>query len=195
MHSKGYNGQPCASGAYILILEGKKRESRRRGLQMWSKQQFCEETLTNQVTQNSDTNGGYRPKTNEIQLHDSSLLLKLLMRQCKVPQGLTIPPPLLRLLSPTHALRVHPELLPSAGMWGNSGWVDLETSLHSIGKEERSNSSFVFAPQPSINSWLDFKPAVLSPTKHLQMWQLQITTAQVHSSTFQYSQLHTKKCK
>lgn len=132
---------------------------------------------------------------NEIQLHDSSLLLNLLMRQCQDPQGLTIPPPLLRLLSPTPALRVHPELHPSAGTWGHSGWVELETSLHSTGKEERSNSSFVFASQPSINSCLDFKSAVLSPAKHLQMWQLQITAAQVHSSTFQYLQLHTKKSK
>lgn len=28
------------------------------------------------VTQNSDTNGGYRPNMNEIQLHDSSFRLK-----------------------------------------------------------------------------------------------------------------------
>lgn len=36
MHSKGCNGQPCASGVCILNLEGKKEESRDK------KQQFCE---------------------------------------------------------------------------------------------------------------------------------------------------------
>lgn len=85
MHSKGYNGQPCASGVYILNLEGKKGEPRRGCWRLDKKQQFCEEIYTNQVTENLDTNGGYSPNMNRVQLHDSSLLLRLLHPQPKTP--------------------------------------------------------------------------------------------------------------
>lgn len=54
-HSKGCNGQPCASGACILNLEGKKRAPRRGCWRLDKNQQFYEDIYTEQVTENVDT--------------------------------------------------------------------------------------------------------------------------------------------
>lgn len=54
-HSKGCNGQPCASGACILNLEGKKRAPRRGCWRLDKNQQFYEDIYTKQVTENLDT--------------------------------------------------------------------------------------------------------------------------------------------
>lgn len=54
-HSTGCNGQPCASGACILNLEGKKGEPRRGCWRLDKNQQFYENIYTKQVTENLDT--------------------------------------------------------------------------------------------------------------------------------------------
>lgn len=80
------------------------------------------------MTENLDSNGGYRPNMSGVQLHDSSLLLRLLHPQPKTP-GVSPSLPLLHtfLCSTTRAPRKNPELLPRAGTRGQAGRGDSVT--------------------------------------------------------------------
>lgn len=68
------------------------------------------------MTENLDTNGGYSPNMNGVQLHEQQPAPKVIASPAQDPWGLPILPPLRTLLcGTTHAPTENPELLPSAG--------------------------------------------------------------------------------
>lgn len=112
MHSKGYNGQPCASGVCILNLEGKKGEAGEELIK--SSNSVSRSTAIKQLKI-------WIPMVDTAQIWKGySCVTAACSYGCCTPsprpQALPIPPPLHTLLcGTTHAPQENPELLPSAG--------------------------------------------------------------------------------